>query len=495
MKQATGALNVLALCGVLALVRSTKMMKARTDEDKPVAHSSSVALAKASKAKAKTCLTHRCSDGYHLKMNFSKLPGDATDQNCCNPTCKFWTCSDGWKSHVDYSNNVGASDKECCDKTCIMFTGCALGYGVPESKKNIPGVTKDQCCRPRCSNHMCIGDFAPDPAKLDLVAASNSECCAQSCAKVTCDNALGLVAHPDRQDKAGNTTEYCCQKVCKAYADQCPANTGVADDMRMEVVPATLGLVEASSHCCSGKCSGHSCPSGWLLKPSRLNEFVSKATSGCCEQTCAAHMCSKGWARLPGKDNDTNPSDLSCCEPTCEQYICPHGYFNSTDPLKLASANRSSANCCEGSCAHYACVHGTELRPHPATVPLPGNATVLQKEEICCEYDLCADLRQNYQTLGAQIGNDTNGPDCSDLQPDENCSNKFVIFVASSDQSIEHIPTFVPCVVDKELNVCKLDDTRVVQHCSEEEEEQNVHEEAEEEHEEHEHEDEEQHDE
>eukprot|EP00930_Biecheleria_cincta_P086452 TRINITY_DN75732_c0_g1_i1.p1 TRINITY_DN75732_c0_g1~~TRINITY_DN75732_c0_g1_i1.p1 ORF type:complete len:457 (+),score=77.17 TRINITY_DN75732_c0_g1_i1:95-1465(+) len=452
MKQATGIFcSLMTLCSVLPCLRAAKVRSSNKNKDLP---DDAVALA-AEKQKL-ACSSHVCSDGFSPKTNFDNITGSATDGNCCNPTCRRWTCGKGFKSDASYASNVGASDEECCDKTCTVFQGCDEGTGVPESKMDVSGITKEVCCAPKCTSHSCIGEWTQDLSKSDVVADSDAECCQQSCTAVKCSADSGLISHPDRLDQAGKTTSYCCQKTCTYYASSCPANTGVLPEKLLQVVPAGSSTSDAVGQCCAAKCSGHTCAAGYVLKPGQLNEFVSKAFTGCCEKTCAAHTCSTGLKKAADKDNHTQPSDAACCDKTCELYACPSGWFNSTDSTKLSSVNRSNANCCEMSCAGYTCASGMTLRSSAGTIPRVGDA-----ETTCCEAALCEDLRSKYTpTSAAQAGSSTEGADCNDFSGMDNCTTKYKMF------NISGTITAVPCIVDPVLNICKMDDSRVVTGCS-----------------------------
>lgn len=452
MKQATGTFYALmTLCCVLSCLRAAKVRSNNENKDSPDG-----AVALAIKKKTSACNSHVCSDGFHPKADFDNITGAASDATCCNPTCRLFTCTNGFKSDATYSNNVGSSNEECCDKTCAIFQGCAAGTGVPPSKNDEAGITKEKCCAPKCMTHSCIADWTQDLSKRNVVAASDAECCQQSCTAVKCNAASGLVSHPNRMDQAGNTTEYCCQKTCKYHAGSCPANTGVLPEKLMQVVPAGSSTADAVGKCCAAKCSGHTCAAGYVLKPGQLYDYVSKAFNGCCEKTCAAHTCSTGLSKVARNDNHTQPSDGACCEKTCALYVCPSGWFNSTDSTKLAGVNRSNANCCEMSCQDFTCGAGTSLRPSPSTIPRSGDAAT-----TCCESTICAELRDDYSpTSAAQSGSSTEGADCNDFSGMDNCTKKYKMF------NISGAITAVPCVVDSVLNICKMDDSRVVTGCS-----------------------------
>jgi len=441
----------MTLCCVLPCLKAAKV---RTNSENTP--DGAVALAIKKKKKTSACMSHVCSDGFSPKGNFDNITAAASDANCCNPTCRLWNCTDGFKPDATYSNNVGSSNEECCDKTCSIFEGCDAATGVPPSKMDDAGTTKEQCCAPKCMSHSCIAEWTQDLSKRDVVAASNTECCQQSCTAVKCSAASGLISHPDRMDKAGNTTDYCCQKTCKHYASSCPADTGELPEKLLQVVPAGSSTSDVVGQCCAAKCSGHTCAAGYSLKPTQLDDFVSTAFNGCCEKTCAAHTCSTGLARVAAHDNQTQPSDGACCEKTCALYVCPSGWFNSSDSTKLAGVNRSNANCCEMSCDDYTCGTGMSLRPSPSTIERVGDEAT-----ACCESTICAELRDDYSpTSAAQSGSSTEGADCNDFSGMDNCTKKYKMF------NISGSITAVPCIVDSTLDICKMDDSRVVTSCS-----------------------------
>eukprot|EP00930_Biecheleria_cincta_P035986 TRINITY_DN24710_c0_g1_i1.p1 TRINITY_DN24710_c0_g1~~TRINITY_DN24710_c0_g1_i1.p1 ORF type:complete len:446 (+),score=86.28 TRINITY_DN24710_c0_g1_i1:93-1430(+) len=408
----------------------------------------------AEKKDASACSSHVCSDGYHPKANYDNITGDATDANCCNPTCRRWTCTSGYKAHPEYASNIGASNAECCDKTCSLVT-CREGTGVSASKANEAGVTEEACCTPTCRFHSCIGNWAQDLSKKDYASDKDEDCCQQSCLAVECKSELGLMHHPDRTDKAGTTTAFCCRKTCSYYAGQCPADTGLPKEKMKKLVSST-STSGALAECCDAKCSGHTCAAGYTLTPVKSDEFVSKAVPGCCEKTCKAHDCSAGFVKVPANDNLTQPSDMTCCAPSCKFWACPSGYFNSTDSTKLSGVDRSHDNCCEKSCEGYSCSAGTTLRPSPSSIPRMGDDI----NAACCESTVCKELREERTPTSVQAGTSTAGLDCNDFSdPDQNCSSKYKLF------NISGALTAVPCIMSN-LSLCKMDDSRVVTECS-----------------------------
>lgn len=419
------------------------------------AHEPEDTLALASKKKIGACSSHVCSAGYHPKVNYENVTGDASDANCCDPTCRQWNCTDGYKAHPGYSNNVGQSNAECCDKTCSLFTTCSADTGVPASKANEAGITQEACCSPVCRVHSCIGNWAQDLSKKNVVSSKDEDCCQQSCLAVECKSESGLVHHPDRTDKAGNTTEFCCQKTCSYYKSQCPSDTGVAKEKLKKIVSSS-STSGALKECCDGKCSGHTCAPGYTSVLSKLDEFVSKAIPGCCEKTCKAFECSTGYVKAPANENQTQPSDLTCCEPTCALFSCPSGFFNSTESAKLSMTNRSNENCCEKGCEGYSCPTGATLRPSPTSIPRVGDT-----DEACCESTVCKELREERTPTSVQNGTSTAGLDCNDFDDsaDKNCSTKYKLF------NVSGALTAVPCIMSN-LGLCKMDDTRVVTECS-----------------------------
>lgn len=450
MKQSTALLLALTALCVPSLSTATKLsLKAshRGDDDDTSSDSeSTVALAEETSTSA--CLSHICGTGYHPKDDAQKINGSASDTNCCNPTCGLFSCTNGFKTQPLYASNVGATNEECCDKTCSIFAGCEEGTGVPSSKTNTAGISKAECCEPKCTRHSCVGDWTQDTSKKDVVAASNEECCTKSCSSVQCDRSIGLIPNLDRSDKAGNTTDYCCQKVCKYYSASCPANTGIMDSKKMKVTEASTTLA-AVAECCDAKCSGHSCDDGYALVKVRLNQYVSTVFNGCCEKTCAAHTCSANLVKVTANENHTQPSDEACCEKTCALYICPHGWFNTTNATMLASTTLSNATCCAPSCEGYTCSAGMTLRPTAASVPHPGDAS-----HECCESTVCKDLRDNFgQLSAAQNCNDFSGVGNTE------CTGKYKMFNTSG------AITVVPCIMN-DISICSMDDTRVSSGCS-----------------------------
>lgn len=441
MKQATA----LALC-VLPFAVARKSLANGPDN--------TLALA-AKKKVTSACSSHICSDGYHPKANYETVTGAATDANCCNPTCRRWTCTSGYKAHPEYAGNVGASNAECCDKTCSLFTSCRAGTGVSASKAEAAGITEDACCSPTCKFHSCIGNWAQDLSKINNVSDTDEDCCQKSCLTVECKSERGFVHHPDRTDKAGTTTDFCCQKMCSYYANQCPANTGIPTE-KMEKRVSSTSTSGALGECCDVKCSGHTCASGYVLTPGKSDEFVSKAVPGCCEKTCKAHECSAGYVKITANDAQTEPSDMTCCAPTCKFWACPAGYFNSTSSAKLSMVNRSNDNCCEHSCRGYSCSEGMTLRPSPESIPRAG----ADINSACCESAVCKELREDRTPTSVQAGSSTAGLDCNDFSdPDENCSSKYKLF------NISGALTAVPCIMSN-VSLCKMDDSRVVTECS-----------------------------
>lgn len=447
MKRVAGA--TLPILVALCVLRFSSARKSGNDPEKR--------LALMARKTGAPCSTHLCSSGYQPRADYDNrtVSGNATDANCCIPTCGLWNCSAGYKANAGYSPNVGAANEECCDRTCSLFT-CRSGTGVPASKANQAGNSQDACCIPTCRYHACLGNWAQDLSKINFTSEKDEDCCQQSCLAVACDESAGMKHNPDRTDKAGTTTDYCCQKTCKSYASQCPADTAVKSDMKSKLVVST-STSGALTECCDAKCSGHTCADGYVLLPVNTHKFVSDAVPGCCQPTCAAWSCSTGYVRVPAFDNHTQPSDLTCCEATCALFICPDGYFNTTDSTKLSrKVNRSGDTCCDKDCVGFTCATGTSLRPTPESIAQTGDLNA-----ACCEGTVCAELREDRTPTGtAQDGSSTSGLDCNDYSdPAENCSSKYKLF------NISGAITAVPCIMSN-LSLCRMDDARVMSDCS-----------------------------
>jgi len=405
------------------------------------------------------CSSFDCPTNYRPKYN-PQVNGTPSAAKCCNPTCALWTCTSGHKANAAYSGNEGASNQICCDQTCALNTDCPAGFAVPTSLRDAAGGSATECCRPKCSQHSCFNKWTQDLSKKDVAASSNSECCQPSCMSVACSRASGLAYWQDKMDKPGNTTDYCCQKRCKAYSSQCPSHTGVQEskeDTRVEASSTSAAL----SQCCDAKCSGKTCPSGYTLKGSLIRDMFedqAQGYGGCCAKTCAAHTCSSGWTRAATRINNTMPSDANCCEPsaaTCGHYDCGLvGRHNVTDSSTLASTNTSRENCCQNTC------RGTPCPAGKAAIAGSGGLAATSVI-VCCETQICAVMRAaNRLAVVANLSDSSNSTDGCNGLSQGTCPSRYDSVNNSGNL------TLTPCAWDATLSICSMNEAQSADDCA-----------------------------
>lgn len=391
------------------------------------------------------CSSFQCPENYRPKYDPQGTTENASTEICCSPTCALWNCSSGYKANAHYFANLAESDNACCDLTCALFTKCPAGSAVPAELTSVTGATVSECCRPKCSQHSCYGLWAQDLSKKDLSADTDSECCQPSCASVICNENSGLSHHEDRIDKAGSTTEYCCQKRCRYYLSQCPNHQSVPQS-KMDTKLEAISSSDALSKCCEDKCSGVVCSSGYILRNSPIQDmFVHEANfyGGCCYKTCAAYTCSSGWTAAAARVNNTMPSDANCCEPkaaTCADYDCRLvGLYNVTDANTLAITNTSRHNCCsQHTCQTFECPAGTTAKAGSTS------------SSVCCESKICSEMRE----AGRLAVDECDGLD------EGTCSASYRSVNSSGTL------TLTPCEWDATLSNCSWSDTESADDCA-----------------------------
>lgn len=388
-----------------------------------------------------SCDSFQCDldKGWSPRPNHFKIKGNSKEE-CCIPTCRQWTCGHGFKAHPDYYDNVASSNIECCDRLCSSVA-CNASSAVPMSKKNTLGSTPEECCTPLCSKHLCVGSWVMDPLRNHQAGSSNEECCTVSCAALTCDSSNGLKVIAERNDRAQpkkNPEDFCCEKTCAYFKDQCGEGLGmdISNELKMA---QTAEANNFHGKCCEPFCSGMKCPAGHVLNPTKAAYLVSKVNAGgCCLPTCETFKCSAGWVKNPATANFVAASlrDKDCCLATCAKHACGAGWFNSTDPIQLSKVRSSDSACCKPSCNKFQCPEGSALKPSAANISMLSASS-------CCESSLCGALRSKNKVQY-----------CNSVSDEVACNASYD--VQSNRSSI------APCAWSSTYKICRMNETSVL---------------------------------
>jgi len=399
-----------------------------------------------------SCSTNPCylKDGWAPKPDFEKLKG-SNNQDCCRPTCRRWDCRSGYKANPDYLDNVASNDRECCDRLCSTVQ-CNATHTVPDEKKDKLGASAEECCVPKCSEHTCFGSWATNASKLNQAGSSDEECCTPSCAAFACDSSKGFRYVADRHDApqpVTNARDFCCEKTCGFYVDECGEKSGV--DVSDKVKMATVVTDENfKDKCCEPTCSSVTCKTKHHHDPTYLDYLVSKVPVGssCCIPTCAAYSCTEGWTSNPAVANFVSAglTNEDCCLTTCALHKCGAGWFNSTDNGKLRKVSSSDSECCEPSCKEFQCRAGFARRPSAETTPATG-------PEACCESLMCADFRDNKEEAIY----------CNNVTDEAKCNKSYDVH--ELNQSTASNFSAAPCSWNAEVGLCRMDDAYTLTNC------------------------------